>query len=369
MIAGHHSQLDDTGFGAVVDAMFDEIAGDPRFLPSLFWQDLNRKNIRMLEQGGLANFKRSLAQNYYNWLVTSIRHPHFRRALKLWLMRPDLTPFRSRLDGSVQLGESSAATPIKLTGRARFIYKTYVAFVWSIMSRHDTLRLSDRVTEPGVGNPIDVRLGSKLISQDLANSVLECNTIARFAPSGSGARVAELGAGYGRLAHVYAQTQQGKYFIFDIPPALAVSQWYLGQVLGDGRLFKFRHFDRFADIEQDIERATVVFLTPNQMQKFPERYFDLIVSISTFPEMSAEHVAMYLKLFGTLSRGHIFLKQWKTWRNPSDGTFLTTDSYSFGDDWTVAEDANELVNPMFFSRIWQRAGTGLPPGSDGHAPP
>jgi hypothetical protein len=50
---------------AAIDMAAELEADDPVFLPSAFWCDLNDKNRRMLEEEGLANFKRTVSQNYF----------------------------------------------------------------------------------------------------------------------------------------------------------------------------------------------------------------------------------------------------------------------------------------------------------------
>ena len=136
-------------------------------------------------------------------------------------------------------------------------------------------------------------------------------------------RIAEIGAGYGRVANAYLRSLPGQYFIFDIPPALCVSQWYLERTLGPNHVFRFRPFDRFEDVKDEISRASAICLTTNQIQKFPDSFFNSVVSISTLPEMRDDQVEFYLSEMQRVAAKSIFLKQWKTWKNPVDGTDLT----------------------------------------------
>lgn len=160
------------------------------------------------------------------------------------------------------------------------------------MVRIDKRKLHVDLSEPILGNPIKIRLGETLISQDLANSIIEANVIADLLDSPSSQRrVAEIGAGSGRLAQVFAEKLQGQYVIFEIPPALYVSQWYLSQLFPDKNIFRFRPFDDFSMIEAELSSTDIAF-TANQITKFPDRYFDVMLSISTLPEMSREQVAL-----------------------------------------------------------------------------
>jgi len=340
-----------------VEAMIGEInRSDSVFFPSSYWDDLNKQNLDMLEAGGLANFKRTLSQNYFNWLVTSPRHPLFRHAFKEWCHHPDALPLTTNLaeaDG-LRITTGTGQRALALSALRLNFYRLYVCFVWGIMCRHDHHRFRDLLQEPSVGNPLRVMRGQRLLSQDLASSILECNILANITAGISRPRIAEVGAGYGRLAYAYVQSQPGQYFVFDIPPALGVAQWYLEQTLGVDRVFQFRHFDRLTDVDSEIRAASVVMLTPNQMQQFPDGYFDVALSISTLPEMRQDQVDLYLKEFQRLSRGHIFLKQWKAWRNPTDGTDLTAESYRLAPQWRVTLDRTDPVVPTFFNRVWTR---------------
>lgn len=340
---------------ASLDAMRAELeSSDPIFVPSEFWSDLNKKNFHMLEAEGLANFKRTVAQNYFNWFIADYNNPLFRHAFREWCRRPNLLPLLTRLPETERLRFTTADGRVAMSASQRHLYRLYVCFVWTIMTRLDRHRLRFKVSEPAVGNPFPLKYGSRLLSQDLATSIIECNLVADLTAATPAPRVAEIGAGYGRVAHVYATALRGRYFIIDIPPALTVAQWYLEQTLGPDRVFRFRPFDRIEEVQAEIDRAAVALFTPNQMRMFPDGYFDVVLSISTLPEMRSDQVEFYLGEFQRLSRGHIFLKQWKAWRNPSDGTDLTADSYRLDPDWRLTLDRTDPVIPDFFNRVWSR---------------
>jgi putative sugar O-methyltransferase len=339
----------------VFDAMIRELeAAEPIFLPSDFWQDLNEKNNRMLKAEGLANFKRTVSQNYFNWVITDYKHMLFRHALHQWRLRPNLLPIFSRIREMNFLHFTTNDDRVVLTKLQQHVYRLYVCFVWTIMTSHDRQGLRHRVAEPEVGNPFRVQYGDLLLSQDLATSIVECNVVADLLTDTSRPRIAEVGAGYGRLAYTYISTLPGQYYIFDIPPALGVAQWYLEQTFGRDRVFRFRHFNRLDAVQDEINHASIVLLTPNQIRMFPDGYFDVILTISTLPEMRRDQVDLYLSEFQRLSHGHIFIKQFKAWKNPTDGTDLTADSYVLGSEWRNSLDRPDPIIPIFFNRVWSR---------------
>ena len=342
------AEIDDSEMVAELEA------ADPIFLPSLFWRDLNEKNRRMLAEEGLENFKRTVSQNYFNWLITDHRSPLFRHALWQWCRRPNLLPLITRLRETERLWVNTTDERIELSAVQRHTYRLYICFVWAIMKKLDRHRLRLKVAEPETGNPFPVECHGRIFTQDIATSIMECNVFADLIQGTTSPRIGEIGGGYGRLAHAYTSSLPGRYFIFDIPPALAVAQWYLEQTLGRKRVFHFRRFNSIDDVQDELDQVSVALFTPNQLRKFPDRYFDVMASISTLPEMRRDQVDIYLAELQRLSRGYIFLKQFKSWKNPSDGGELNIDNYRFNSNWSLVFDRTDPVIPDFFNRVWQR---------------
>jgi putative sugar O-methyltransferase len=346
--------VNNEAFRAMMDGMMAELEKDRRFLPSEFWRDINAKNLDMIATEGLRNFKRTVSQNYYNWLITRLRDPQFRKALVFWFLHPSLKPLKTKIEKDIRLRFTNRVDALSLSPLQRWKYKIFTALIWAQMLQHDKHEFSKILEEPESGNPIKIWQEGKLITQDLANSIVEGNVIADALKGIKKPKIAEIGAGSGRLAHVYSSTQPGTYVIFDIPPALIVSQWYLSQIFPNKKIFLFRPFAHFEDIRQELESSDIAFFTANQIEKFPERYFDLILSISTLPEMRPDQVSMYLDLFNRKSSGYIYLKQWRSWKNPLDGTDIKVEDYLVGDSWSLVLDRVDPINPRFFNRVWQK---------------
>jgi putative sugar O-methyltransferase len=229
---------------------------------------------------------------------------------------------------------------------------------WENAAREDHLGLRARLEEPVLGSPIEILCEGRRISQDLTNSIRECNAVDRncAAMTVGSPSVAELGAGYGRLASVFLAGTKARYFVFDIPPALYVSQWYLTRVFPERRAFTFRHFESFGEVRGELERCDVAFLTPNQLQLFPDGYFDVFLSISTLPEMSLEQVSNYLATMAKLARRGIYLKQWRETLNDRDGYRFSYTSLVLPQPWVLCLDRPDAVQPLFQERAWKRQG-------------
>ncbi len=330
-------------------------AGADIYQPGEFWDGLITSNLEMLETEGIDNFKRTVSNNYYNWLVSSLRNPQVQRALLGWLRRPTLAPLVNHLDEpATGLRTLTEEHSFALSRSASWRYKFFVGAIWETARRADTRGLTERLSEPEIGNPLRLRHRGRLISQDLANSIIELTFAARSGVVRDGARVAELGAGYGRLAYVFSEAYAVTYCIFDIPPALAVAQWYLTAVLGADRVVPYAPGDDFSVVERRLEPGVVAFFTPDQMEMFPDGWFDCTQTISTLPEMPASQSAHYLDLLAAKARHAIFLKQWRRWRNVADDVELSEQNYTFAPPWRLAQRRVDPVQPAFFNQLWLR---------------
>jgi putative sugar O-methyltransferase len=342
-------------FTSLLKPMLDELRPHPLFMPSEFWTGLARKNVEMLEREGLDNFKRTVANNYFNWLIFGRSDPQYDNVVRTWLRRPNPLALLFRVSGDTRVQTVSQDAPKALTAKQAWRYGLFVSMLWDVGRRIDRRGILNRLYEPLLGNPIRIIRGGRLITQDLVNSGLELGTILDLPCAGRGRmKVAELGAGYGRLAYAYLATQPGQYFIFDIPPALLVSQWYIQGVFPNKKVFAFRRFERWDEVAADVAAADVAFFTSNQLALVPDSYFDIVTSISTMPELTAAQVKMFLAQFVRTSAGHIFLKQWLDWKNPDDGTHLSMNDYDLGKAWDIALDRKDPINPRFFNRVWSR---------------
>jgi putative sugar O-methyltransferase len=340
----------------VMMQMAKEISSiSPLYRPSNYWIQENAKNLQMLAELGIACFKRTVAQNYFNWLVVSIRDVQFRNVLRSWMRRPSILPFLNRMEIP-----NALRTTTGLEGRVGrwgfFLYKMFVGMLWEHAARLDRSGLSHTLEEPSLGKPIVILRKGRRISQDLANSIREYNSVTAddIAPPSGNRRVAELGAGYGRLAHVFLSDGASRYFIFDIPPALYVSQWYLTRLFPTKRIFRFRPIRDFSGVQRDVESSEIGFFTPNQMELFPDRFFDAMVSVSTLPEMTKDQIDNYLEQMNRLSSRHVYLKQWLNWKNPLDGHEVKPSTFFLSSDWRLILDRQDEIQSLFFERLWRR---------------
>src|SRR5450432_4080191 len=171
-------------------------------------------------------------------MMCSLEDDQVRRLLTTWAEHRRVYPFINaieRLDhvgfhGTEDYAQGREYALVK--EKEREIYRLAVGLLWEHVLERDERGILDALEELEVGNPIRIHRQGRLISSDLAHSVRERNMILdQLKLSGQeGLVVGELGAGHGRLAEVFGRTTNYRYFIFDIAPALYVSEWYIKKI-------------------------------------------------------------------------------------------------------------------------------------------
>ena len=340
----------------VIQEMFDCLANNGGvYLPSRFWQELNTRNIQQLESSGLQNIKRTVAQNYFTWVV-GLRNDQF-RFLALRMKWGDWPKVLSRLP---------TYEPSTGLSRTRFLELCiFSRMLWIFAERFDKHHLLQKIPEPEFGNPFPVFYQDRLISQDIANSILELYSILEPLPLAFTARITicELGAGYGRNAFVFLKAfPKCRYIIVDIPPALYISQEYLATMFPDRKIMRFRPFKDFSEIKDEFEQADVIFLLPHQAEQLAEKSIDLFINISSLHEMTREQITAYFTLINKLTCGHFYLKQWKKFKNATDGITIAEADYPYRDSWQKIFSRTARAQPNFFEALYKIAGDGVKGG-------
>lgn len=326
--------------------MFDEF---PRYrkelLPSRYWEELNRKNLRQLADSRYGNFKRTLARNYFTWFINP-----FDEQLR-FLMR-EAGIWRSL---RYLLASLIAPRHPPLKRKHTIYYNTLTNLLWDFVAKNDREGLLERLSEPREGNPPEVMRDGRLISQDLANSVLEYEAILHPGLDRREVRtILELGPGYGRTAYVFLTLQpRCRYILVDIPPALYVAQRYLSTLFKDRKIFSFRSFDRFDDVRDEFAAADIVFMTPNQIESLPDKSIDLFVNISSLHEMRKDQIGYYFAQIDRLTRKYFYFKQWKETVIPFENEKITEADYPVRESWRLIYRQQCKVQTYFFEALYE----------------
>lgn len=319
------------------------------YQPSNFWKELNKKHIQQLSNESFDNLKRSVNLQYFNWGVLGILR-HQLSPIFSELRKGNFSPiFNSRFINrkSAENLYAKSFDPV-----SAFIYKIYVAALRDYISHIDVLKILNRLEEPLIGNPFVVSYKSKFISQDLCNSVHEFYSITKEINSERQVNIAELGAGYGRLAYVFLNAfQNSSYCIIDIPPALFISQKYLSRIFQKEKMFTFRPFKSFDNVKEEFESARIRFLMADQIEHLPDKYFDLMITISSLHEMSLEQINNYIKCIDRLTHGYFYTKQWRRSRT-KDNFYIRENEYPIPKNWRTIYKKRHPIQAMFFEALY-----------------
>ena len=139
----------------------------PEMLPSRYWEELNRKNLAQLADSRYENFKRTLARNYFTWIVNPLN-----KQIRFLMSEAGFFTSLGILSGAL-----FAPRHAYLKKRHTVYYNTLTQLLWRYVEKTDQEGLLDRLIEPAEGNPpqsvyyrfgfsgyqLDPRLGSAVL--------------------------------------------------------------------------------------------------------------------------------------------------------------------------------------------------------------
>ncbi|WP_428987202.1 putative sugar O-methyltransferase [Candidatus Methylopumilus planktonicus] len=337
--------------------LFDDLDQSPAlYKPSKYWIELNKMNMNQLSMHGYECFKRTIALNYFTFVRIMPFDPQI-----VFLVKN--LPFKIVLHCFFDSFKCKRHDFFSIFNFIESILYNFLTLAsWSYVSKtvkdEDLLSLS----EPDFGDPAKIYSEKKLISQDLANSCLEVNSIKiaakeLFKKSNKKKTVLELGAGYGRDAYVFLSSNSNvRYIIVDIPPAIYVSQKYLSSIFPELNIFSYRRFENFKDIEKDFYKADIVFLLPFQLPKIPAETIDLILTISSLHEMKHNQISNYLNQFNRLLRlnGFVYIKQWFSGAVLFEDITINKKDYPIPEGWEIIFDRAAHIHTSFFESFYKK---------------
>ena len=336
----------------IIDEMFTELKNAPEPMrPSKLWDELNVTNISQLEDKGIENLRNTVACNYFTFMGDGKQF----RFLKAHLSK--VTYLMNKLRAHLAIRSPSLKSEWKnmtLIKEYMFTHTYYTNMLFDYVKRVDSAGLLNSVEESEFGKPPPVYRGKKLITADLANSILEYYAMAPALDAGPLKTVMELGAGYGRNASVFLQKHPGiQYVIVDIPPALYVSQTYLQNRFSDKKIFTFRPFRSFEEIKEEWQQSSICFLLPHQVQLLPQKSVDLFLNISSLQEMRMDQITYYFAEIDRLVRGHFYTKQWKVSYIPQEDVTIRQEDYPVLPTWRPIYSRPCAVQTPFFEALYQ----------------
>jgi len=292
--------------------------------PSQYWQVLMKKNLKQIIDKGYDNFKQTVALNYFTFIQDKGNiQPKF---------------LESNCTEEIRANAKEAARKNNkhdLFSRKQSSYYDYITLLlWDFTKKHIDANILEGIEEPRIGNPPAIQVEGRLLTQDLLYSAWEYSSVIEGVGSlGTINSVVELGAGYGRTAHVFLKLKPKiRYVIADIPPALYVSQKYLSRVFFDRKIFKFREFDHYDMVREEIEQSQVVFLMPHQLKLLPQKSVDLFLAIDCLHEMVPAQIQYYFNIINGLTKKFYFTCAKKT-SLPYEDMQINENDYPVSPEW------------------------------------
>ena len=127
-----------------------------------------------------------------------------------------------------------------------------------------------------------------------------------------------------------------QYVIVDIPPALFISQSYLTSIAQKKRVFKFRPFKDFKEVQKEFNEAQIVFITPDQLKYLPESMFDIAIGINCFQEIIVEEIKDYFEEINRVAK-YLYIKAMDVPHNYYKESFIPLVLYPIPQHWKLVD--------------------------------
>lgn len=322
----------------------DFIGGQAAVNTSAYWSFLCKKNVSQLLDMKYENFKQTVALNYFTWILD-------RDDPQALFLRNSIP------QEAVRLAKQRAAQSKPhafMTKKQSDFYNLLTYLLWDYVERTVGQDTMARLTEPDEGNPPSVELNGRKISQDLANSVLEYDSVVKGLPNPEAIRtIIELGGGYGRTAYVFLRLlPRVRYIMVDIPPALYIAERYITEQFPEKKIFRYRSFQNFSKVAGEFQGAQIAFLMPDQLSLLPDRSADLFLAIDCLHEMRPEQIRRYYQTVDRLA-DFFYQKCWKKTKIPYDNVTLTEFDYPFLPNWQSLFFRDCRVQSTYFEALFK----------------
>jgi putative sugar O-methyltransferase len=344
-----------------ITEMNTELETNKIYVPGDFWGGVGKFHVNLLEQYGIENFKRTVSHHYQNWFMDDITDPQVQQLFRSWTTHFAIEPWINTIEIPDHVGFNKSMDSNDPTYQLAFtenreLYRICVGLLWEYVKNNDSFKVLETLTESEIGNPIRIWRKGKLISSDIAHSVRERNMVleSQNLRGDEGLVVGELGAGHGRLAEVFGKTTNYRYIIFDITPTLYVSQWYIKTLFPNEKIFEFRHFDKFEDIQEELQNSRVAFFTSNQIEQFPDDYFNIFINLNSLQEMRLDQIKNFLFHIDRLTTGIFLSRQMIDSCNIVESVHLSKDNFRMPEWWQLLVDKVDDIYPIYFNQIWKR---------------
>lgn len=169
--------------------------------------------------------------------------------------------------------------------------------------------------------------------------------------------VADLGAGWGRLAYVLKKINPAcTCLIFDLPEPLLISMSYLPQLLpGEGCHFYEETREMSSISRKDImQKSGIWFCGTQDLPRFENKAIDVFINVASFQEMTKQQISSYFEIIDAKVNGLLYLQQY--WKYPAykDKFNLVSgyEDYPFLPHWKEICKRDITFSDLYFEAIF-----------------
>ena len=284
-----------------LEMMLDDLIDNKNFKNySPYWNYLAQNHIKLLNEKGIENFKQTIERLHYWGEGTT-------HSKILEPIQNDKITIEYDKEELLKKHKFCLEDESKEYNKSNLILLNYLV-------NNEYQKYLDKMEEPNFGNPIFFNYKNKKYSFALMNSILEIDILNRYIDFDKLNSILEIGAGSGRFCSSLLQTKKIlSYTIVDIPPTLFVSQSNLSNIFKNKKIFNYRKFNNFKEIEKEFISSDIRFLLPEQLKLIPNKSFDLSIATDCLHEFNKSQVDKYFDEFNRLSNFFYFKCQNIQW--------------------------------------------------------
>ena len=284
-----------------LEMMLDDLIDNKNFKDySPYWNYLAQNHIKLLNEKGIENFKQTIERLHYWGEGTT-------HSKILEPIQNDKITIEYDKEELLKKHKFCLEDESKEYNKSNLILLNYLV-------NNEYQKYLDKMEEPNFGNPIFFNYKNKKYSFALMNSILEIDILNRYIDFNKLDSILEIGAGSGRFCSSLLQTKKNlSYTIVDIPPTLFVSQSNLSNIFKNKKIFNYRKFNKFKEIEKEFISSDIRFLLPEQLKLIPNKSFDLSIATDCLHEFNKSQVDKYFDEFNRLSNFFYFKCQNIQW--------------------------------------------------------
>ena len=296
---------------------------------SPYWNHLAQGHIKLLNENGIENFKQTIERFHY-WgegnFGSKFLQPIWDDEITI-LYNPKELQKKHEFCSEQESLEYNKANLILLNYLVKNGYEKYLK----------------QLQEKKFGNPILFNYNDKEYSHSLLNSIFEIDALKKNITFKENNSILEIGAGSGRICSAVLQIEKNlNYTIADIAPTLYVAQTNLSNFFKEKKIFKYRKFNNFDEIEKEFISSDIRFLLPEQIKLIPNKFFNLSIAVDCLHEFNKVQVDEYFNEFNRLSKFFYFKCQ-----NTQSAIFERKEKYNI-DNYPVKNNWEKIMHEKCF---------------------